>query len=172
MQRATEEIHVSDAIADYAVRIVAATRAHASVQVGASPRGSLALFKLARCHAALRGREYVIPDDVKAIAVPALAAPHRCSSRARGSRGSPPEEDRGRGARGSRDAGLAVTRRSSPRIAAYAALAGLGLLLALALGRADLAVLAAPFAAFAALAAASPARPSDQGHLLALHPTA
>ena len=73
MQRATEEIHVSEAIADYAVRIVSATRAHASVQVGASPRGSLALFKLARCHAALRGREYVIPDDVKAIAVPALA---------------------------------------------------------------------------------------------------
>jgi uncharacterized protein (DUF58 family) len=55
-----------------------------------------------------------------------------------------------------------VTRRSSPRVAAYAALAGLGLLLALALGRADLAVLAAPFAAFAALAAASPARPSTE----------
>ena len=73
MQRAIEEVHVSAAIADYAVRIVAATRAHASVQVGASPRGSLALFKLARCQAALRGRDFVTPDDVKAIAAPALA---------------------------------------------------------------------------------------------------
>ena len=72
MQRAIEEVHVSPAIADYAVRIVAATRAHASVQVGASPRGSLALFKLARCHAALGGRDFVTPDDVKAIAPAAL----------------------------------------------------------------------------------------------------
>jgi MoxR-like ATPase len=73
MQRAVEEIHVSEAIADYVVRIVAATRAHGSVQVGASPRGSLAVFKLARCRAALAGRDFVTPDDVKAIAVPALA---------------------------------------------------------------------------------------------------
>ena len=73
MQRAIEEVHVSEAIADYAVRIVVATRAHASVQVGASPRGSLALFKLGRCQAALRGRDFVTPDDIKAIAVPALA---------------------------------------------------------------------------------------------------
>jgi MoxR-like ATPase len=73
LQRAIEEVHVSAAIADYVVRIVGATRAHANVQVGASPRGSLALFKLARCQAALRGRDFVTPDDVKAIAVPALA---------------------------------------------------------------------------------------------------
>ena len=73
MQRAVEEVHVSHAIADYAVRIVAATREHGSVQVGASPRGSLALFKLARCEAALRGRDFVTPDDVKAIAPAALA---------------------------------------------------------------------------------------------------
>ena len=55
MQRSIEAVHVSEAIADYAVRIVDATRAHASVQVGASPRGSLALFKLGRCQAALAG---------------------------------------------------------------------------------------------------------------------
>jgi MoxR-like ATPase len=73
MQRAVEEIHVSEAIADYVVRIVAATRTHGSVQVGASPRGSLAVFKLARCRAALAGRDFVTPDDVKAIAAPALA---------------------------------------------------------------------------------------------------
>jgi len=73
MQRAIEEVYVSEAIAGYAVRIVAATREHASIQVGASPRGSLALFKLSRCRAALRGRDFVTPDDVKAIAVPALA---------------------------------------------------------------------------------------------------
>ena len=73
MQRAVEEIHVSEAIADYVVRIVAATRSHGSVQVGASPRGSLAVFKLARCRAAMAGRDFVTPDDVKAIAAPALA---------------------------------------------------------------------------------------------------
>jgi MoxR-like ATPase len=73
MQREVEEIHVSEAIADYIVRVVAATRAHASVQVGASPRGSLAVFKLARCRAALAGRDFVTPDDVKEIAAPALA---------------------------------------------------------------------------------------------------
>ena len=73
MQRAVEEVHVSEAIADYVVRIVGATRSHGSVQVGASPRGSLAVFKLARCGAALAGRDFVTPDDVKAIAAPALA---------------------------------------------------------------------------------------------------
>jgi MoxR-like ATPase len=64
---------VSEAIADYAVRIVTATREHSSVQVGASPRGTLALFKLGRAHAAIAGREFVTPDDLKAIAAPALA---------------------------------------------------------------------------------------------------
>ena len=50
-----------------------ATRESASVSVGSSPRGSLALVKLARCHAALGGRDFVTPDDVKGVAVPALA---------------------------------------------------------------------------------------------------
>ena len=53
--------------------LVVATRTSPSVAVGASPRGSLALLKLTRCRAALQGRDYVLPDDVKAITVPALA---------------------------------------------------------------------------------------------------
>jgi MoxR-like ATPase len=73
MQRAVEEVFVSDAVLGYAVDVAAATRTRPEVQVGASPRGSLALFKLARCRAALAGRDFVLPDDVKAVAVPALA---------------------------------------------------------------------------------------------------
>ncbi len=72
LQRAIETIHVADAVTAYAVDIVRATRASGSVQVGASPRGTLALVKLARCRAALQGRDYVVPDDIKHIAVPAL----------------------------------------------------------------------------------------------------
>ena len=73
MQAAVELVHVADSVREYCVDVVAATRASQSTAVGASPRGSLALLKLARCRAALRGRDYVVPDDVKAIAVPALA---------------------------------------------------------------------------------------------------
>jgi MoxR-like ATPase len=61
----------------YAVDIVRATRESSRLQIGASPRGTLALVKLARCRATLHGRDYVIPDDVKAVAVPALE--HRLS---------------------------------------------------------------------------------------------
>jgi MoxR-like ATPase len=73
MQRAVEDVYVADGIREYCVDLVVATRASQSAAVGASPRGSLALLKLARCRAALEGRDYVLPDDVKAIAVPALA---------------------------------------------------------------------------------------------------
>jgi MoxR-like ATPase len=73
MQHAVEDVYVADEIRVYCVDLVAATRASQSAAVGASPRGSLALLKLARCRAALNGRDYVLPDDVKAIAVPALA---------------------------------------------------------------------------------------------------
>jgi MoxR-like ATPase len=73
MQRAVEDVYVADEIREYCVDLVGATRASQSAAVGASPRGSLALLKLARCRAALNGRDYVLPDDVKAIAVPALA---------------------------------------------------------------------------------------------------
>lgn len=73
MQEAIEAIHVSEDVKRYAVDLVARTREHASLHVGASPRGSLALLKLTRARAAIDGRDYVIPDDVKELAVPALA---------------------------------------------------------------------------------------------------
>jgi MoxR-like ATPase len=73
MQAAVEEVYVAESVGRYMVDLVGATRASGKTQVGASPRGSLALFKLARCRAVLAGRAYVTPDDVKAIAEPALA---------------------------------------------------------------------------------------------------
>jgi MoxR-like ATPase len=59
-------------VRDYVVRLIHATRTHADLALGASPRGSLALFKTAQALAALRGREFVLPDDVKELAMPAL----------------------------------------------------------------------------------------------------
>jgi MoxR-like ATPase len=79
MQRALEQVHVSTAIEGYIVDLVAATRASRRLAVGASPRGSLALLKLARAKSALGGRDFVVPEDVKAVAVPALA--HRLTLR-------------------------------------------------------------------------------------------
>jgi MoxR-like ATPase len=79
MQRALEQVHIEESLGLYIVDLVAATRSAPGVQVGSSPRGSLALLKLARGHAALAGRDYATPDDVKAVAVPALA--HRLSLR-------------------------------------------------------------------------------------------
>ncbi|HSV42717.1 MAG TPA: MoxR family ATPase [Methanomassiliicoccales archaeon] len=73
MQQAVEDVHIDDALQTYIVELVNATRRNAQVEVGSSPRGSLALMKLSRAQAALRGRDYVIPDDVKGLAVPALA---------------------------------------------------------------------------------------------------
>jgi MoxR-like ATPase len=73
MQRAVEDVHVDESVGRYVVELVAATRESPSVSVGSSPRGSLALVKLSRCRAALAGRDFVTPDDVKAVAVPALA---------------------------------------------------------------------------------------------------
>jgi MoxR-like ATPase len=73
MQDAIEQVHVSEAVGCYMVDIAASTRTSRRVQVGASPRGSLALLKLSRCKAALDGRDFVTPDDVKAVAVPALS---------------------------------------------------------------------------------------------------
>ena len=74
MQRVIEDVYVSDAILEYITDIVTATREDKrEVEIGASPRGSLALLKLSRAYAALEGRDYVIPDDVKAVAVPALS---------------------------------------------------------------------------------------------------
>jgi MoxR-like ATPase len=73
LQSAIEQVHVSESIGYYLVDLVAATRTSNRVQVGASPRGTLALLKLSRARAALRGRDFVTPEDAKAVAVPALA---------------------------------------------------------------------------------------------------
>jgi MoxR-like ATPase len=73
LQAALEDVHVSEALGRYLVDVVAATRTSGRVQVGASPRGSLALLKLGRARAALAGRDFVTPDDIKALAGPALA---------------------------------------------------------------------------------------------------
>jgi MoxR-like ATPase len=79
LQRALELVHVSPAIEGYIVDLVTATRTSPRLAVGASPRGSLAVMKLARAKAALAGRDYVVPEDVKAVAAPALA--HRLTLR-------------------------------------------------------------------------------------------
>jgi len=79
MQQALEQVHVSDSIRGYIVDLVAATRSSKRLAVGASPRGSLALLKLSRAKAALAGRDFVVPEDVKTIAIPALA--HRLTLR-------------------------------------------------------------------------------------------
>jgi MoxR-like ATPase len=73
LQHAVELVHVSEAIEAYIVSLTAATREHPHVQVGASPRGSLALYQLARAFAMVQERDFVLPDDVKAMALPALA---------------------------------------------------------------------------------------------------
>ncbi|MFI5254084.1 MAG: AAA family ATPase [Candidatus Limnocylindrales bacterium] len=72
-QLAVREVYVDAALSDYIVRLVGATRSHPDVYLGASPRGSLAVYRAAQAFAALAGRDYVIPDDVKAVAEPALA---------------------------------------------------------------------------------------------------
>ena len=132
MQRALEDVYVAESVGDYIVDVVRATREAASVQVGASPRGTLAILKLARARAALDGRDFVVPDDVKAVAGPALA--HRLSLRPElwvqqvraedvvaerlATVPTPPAEE-------------SDPRRLSRRSAAYAALGGLALLAAL-----------------------------------------
>lgn len=73
MQKACEDVYVHEDIEKYMVDIVYNTRELASIEVGASPRGSLALFKLARARAAYFGRDFVIPDDVKEMVLPALS---------------------------------------------------------------------------------------------------
>jgi MoxR-like ATPase len=79
MRESLEQVEIAADLLDYVVAIVRATRTHGQIQVGASPRGALALTQLARAQALLRGRDFVIPDDIKRIAVPALA--HRITLR-------------------------------------------------------------------------------------------
>ena len=73
MQTAIKEVYVDQAVAEYIVRLVTATREHTDVYLGASPRGSLNLYRSTQAYAAMEGRDYVIPDDVKALAVAILA---------------------------------------------------------------------------------------------------
>jgi MoxR-like ATPase len=73
VQEQVQDVYINDLVKEYVVRLVGATREHPDIYLGASPRGSLALYKTAQAYAALDGRDYVIPDDVKAMAVPALA---------------------------------------------------------------------------------------------------
>ena len=72
LQRQVWEVHVDDTVRGYIVRLTHATRNHNDLALGASPRGSLALFKTAQALAVLRGRDFVLPDDVKELIVPTL----------------------------------------------------------------------------------------------------
>lgn len=73
VQNAVKDIYVDNLVKEYILALVDATRKHPDVYLGASPRGSLALFKCAQARAAIEGRDYVIPDDIKALAESALA---------------------------------------------------------------------------------------------------
>jgi MoxR-like ATPase len=73
VQHEVENVHIEDAVERYIVEIVRRIRVHNEVEIGPSPRGSLAMLKLAKANAWLNGRSYVIPDDVKRVAVPALS---------------------------------------------------------------------------------------------------
>lgn len=73
LQHQVRQVHAVENIRRYILNLVHATRNHAALALGASPRGSLALFRTAQAHAALHGRDFVIPDDVKHIAVACLA---------------------------------------------------------------------------------------------------
>ena len=79
MQRVLEDVYVESSVSRYIVGLARATRTHPDVQVGASPRGALALLKLSRARALMFGRDFVTPEDVKAVTIPALA--HRLSLR-------------------------------------------------------------------------------------------
>jgi len=70
---AVRQVHCSPAVADYLIDLAAATREHPEVVTGASPRASLSLLDSAKATAAMAGRAFVLPDDVKAVAGPALA---------------------------------------------------------------------------------------------------
>jgi MoxR-like ATPase len=89
LQRDVQSMHVADSVAAYLLRVVSATRAHPDLALGASPRASLALYRASQAAAALAGRDFVLPDDVKRMAEPVLA--HRLLLRAEsGLRGRTP----------------------------------------------------------------------------------
>ena len=73
LQHVVWDVHVEDSLQDYIVRLVTATRQHRDLALGASSRASLALFKTAQALAAVRGRDHVLPDDIKALVTATLA---------------------------------------------------------------------------------------------------
>ncbi|MEW6524764.1 MAG: MoxR family ATPase [Bacillota bacterium] len=73
MQEAVRSVHVAEPVREYLVQLAAATRVHPEVQLGLSPRGTLHLFRLGQALAWLKNRDYVLPDDIKEMAVPACA---------------------------------------------------------------------------------------------------
>jgi len=73
MQKTIQNVYIDNDLQKYIVKIVQSTRSASRVEVGISPRGSIALFKLAKAHAAFFGRDYVVPDDVKNVLIPALS---------------------------------------------------------------------------------------------------
>lgn len=73
LQKARRKIHVSEAVKEYITSVVGATRINPLLRLGSSPRGSLGLMRSGQALAALKGREYVLPDDIKLLAVPVLA---------------------------------------------------------------------------------------------------
>ena len=93
MRESLERVEISDDLLDYVIAIVTATRKDPQIQVGASPRGGLALVQLARGQALLHQRDYVVPDDIKQVAVPGPGAPDHAPPRALG----PPGLGRRRG---------------------------------------------------------------------------
>ena len=82
LQNQVGEVHVEDSVANYMLEIIHATRAHEYVDLGASPRGSLALYEACQARALVEGRDFVTPDDVKLMAVPVLS--HRIIAKSRG----------------------------------------------------------------------------------------
>jgi MoxR-like ATPase len=78
LQDAVPQVHVSRPVQQYMVDVVRATRSQSGVELGVSPRGTLALFRACQALAAVRGRDYVLPDDVQHLAIPVLA--HRIIS--------------------------------------------------------------------------------------------
>lgn len=73
MQEEIKKVHVSEEIMHYIIRIIDATRENDNIYLGASPRGSLALYRLGQCRAAFNSRDYVIPDDIKQVSFPVIA---------------------------------------------------------------------------------------------------
>lgn len=82
LQTEARAIHVDESVEKYILAIITATRNHENIRLGASPRGSLALYEASQAHAMVDGRDYVTPGDVKAIAIPVLS--HRILTKAQG----------------------------------------------------------------------------------------